>query len=141
MKKYKANRKGAMLYMIVFLALLPAVIFAFNVGGFMEQPYMLLPMLVPLGLLLWIFFSTCYLVDDGKLKYRSGFVQGEINISEIRQLIVGDTLWTGLKPALANKGIIVKYNRYDEIYIAPENNEELVQDLKTLNPTIEINYK
>ncbi|WP_250419229.1 PH domain-containing protein [Pontibacter deserti] len=92
-----------------------------------------------MGLLLRVFYGTLYKVEDGKLMYKSGFLWSEINISNIRQLVIGETMWVGLRPA--SKGIIVKYNRYDEIYIAPENNLELVEDLKTINPSIEIIYK
>lgn len=140
-KEYKANRKGPVPYIIGLLVLLPFVVFALDTEAFSEQPYILLPLLAPLALLLWAFFGTWYKVADGKLKYRSGFLMGEINISNIRQLIVGETMWVGIKPAIASKGIIVKYNRYDEIYIAPENNTEFAEDLKSINPTIEIIYK
>ncbi|WP_235941908.1 PH domain-containing protein [Pontibacter fetidus] len=123
------------------MVLLPIVIYVTNTEDFSEQPYMLLPLIAPLALLLWVFLSTWYQIANGKLKYKSGFLWGEINISDIRQLIVGETMWAGLKPALASKGIIVKYNRYDEIYIAPENNLELIEDLRSLNPTIEVIIK
>ncbi|WP_255481317.1 PH domain-containing protein [Pontibacter sp. Tf4] len=128
-------------YIIALLVLLPFVVFALDTEAFLKQPYILLPLLAPLALLLWSFFGTWYKVVDGKLRYRSGFLTGEINISHIRQLIVGETMWAGIKPAIASKGIIIKYNRYDEIYIAPENNSEFAEDLKALNPTIEIIYK
>jgi hypothetical protein len=141
LKKYKANRKGPIPYFIAVLVLLPFLIFSLDAEDFSEQPYILLTLLVPLALLLWVFFGTWYQIGNGKLKYRSGFLMGEINISDVRQLIVGDTMWIGIKPAMARKGIIVKYNRYDEIYIAPENNLEFAEDLKSLNPTIEIIYK
>ncbi len=42
----------------------------------------------------------------------------------------------GLKPALAEKGLIIKYNKFDTIYIAPESNEELIKDLLAINTAI-----
>ncbi|MBC5775969.1 PH domain-containing protein [Pontibacter sp. KCTC 32443] len=139
MKEYKANRRAPIPYLIVLLVLLPFVIYITNTEGFSERPYILLPLIAPMGLLLRVFYGTLYKVEDGKLMYKSGFLWSEINISNIRQLVIGETMWVGLRPA--SKGIIVKYNRYDEIYIAPENNLELVEDLKTINPSIEIIYK
>lgn len=141
MKVYKANQKGPILYFIILLVLLPVVVFLADTEAFSEQPYILLPLMAPMGLLLHVFFGTMYKVSDGKLKYKSGFLRGEINISDIRQLIVGETMRVGLKPALASNGIVIKYNRYDEIYIAPENSLELAEDLKALNPTIEVIIK
>jgi hypothetical protein len=141
MKIYKANRKGPLRYIIAILVLLPFLVYALDIKAFSEQPYMLLTLLVPLVLLLWVFWGTWYQVDNGKFKYRSGFLMGEIDISNIRQLIVGDTMWGGTKAAMARGGITIKYNKYDEIYIAPENKDELIADLKTINPAIEVNYK
>ena len=46
-------------------------------------------------------------------------------------------MWTGIKPALAKKGLIIKY-KYNEIYIAPQSNAELVADLLYINPEIKI---
>ena len=51
-------------------------------------------------------------------------------------MIKGKTMWVGLKPALATGGIIIKYNRFDDIYLAPKNNEELIEDLLKLNRDI-----
>ena len=45
-------------------------------------------------------------------------------------------MWSGIKTALSTKGIIIKYNMYDEIYLAPENNNELISDLLKINQDI-----
>jgi len=47
-------------------------------------------------------------------------------------------MWSGTKPALARNGLIIKFNKYDEIYIAPERNNELISDLLKVNPEIKI---
>lgn len=73
---------------------------------------------------------------NGNLYYRCAFFKGEIEIASIKELEVGATMYVGMKPALAFKGIIVKYGKFDDIYIAPENNEELVSDLLAINPSI-----
>jgi len=39
------------------------------------------------------------------------------------------TMWSGFRPATARKGIIVKYNKYDEIYFSPDSNESFIQAL------------
>ena len=47
-------------------------------------------------------------------------------------------MWAGLKPATATKGLIIRYNTYDEIYISPESNEAFIEDLKKINGNTQI---
>lgn len=63
-------------------------------------------------------------------------MKGEIEISKIREIIKGKTIWTGVRPALATKGLIIKYNKYNEVYIAPENNDKVIEDLLKINEQI-----
>lgn len=46
-------------------------------------------------------------------------------------------MWAGTKPALAKNGLIIKH-KYNEVYIAPQSNAELVADLLYINPKIKI---
>ncbi|MUP46487.1 hypothetical protein E0K83_12140 [Gramella sp. BOM4] len=97
-----------------------------------------LVLILVLTLLFWILMSTKYVLSDKYLFYQSGPIRGNIEIAKIREIIVGKSLWAGLKPALARKGLIIKYNKYDEIYISPESNELFVQKIKEINPGINI---
>lgn len=141
MKVYKANRKGLINYMLAVFLLLPFIVFAIDQETFSEKPFLLIPLTVPLILFASAYFNTYYQLNNDNLHYRSGFLKGTIPVSAIRKITVGETMWVGTKPALARKGMVIMYNKYDEIYIAPENNDEIVADLKTINPTIEVNYK
>ncbi len=47
-------------------------------------------------------------------------------------------LYSGLKPALAFKGIIVYYGKYDEIYFSPKTNASFVEELLKINNSIVI---
>lgn len=89
-------------------------------------------------LLLWIYFGTNYELTKKELKYKSGPLRGKIEIAQIREIIRNKTLWCGIKPATAGKGLIVKYNKYDEIYISPKTNDSFIEKLLQLNPKIEI---
>ncbi len=55
-----------------------------------------------------------------------------------REVIKGKTLWVGLKPATARKGLIIKYGKFDEIYISPQTNDEFINRLLELNDAIKI---
>ncbi len=138
MKIYKANRKGLFVYLLLGFILLPIVIFIIDKNSFIEKPFIFLFLLIPLLLLSWIYFDTGYKIENSKLVYRSAFLRGKIEISTIKEIQKGKTMWSGIKPALARKGLIIRFNKFDEIYIAPENNDELILDLLKINSAIKI---
>ena len=138
MKIYKANRKGLINYLLIGSLILPIVVFFLDKNTFTEKPFILLPLLSPLILIFWIYFDTFYKIENNELIYRSGFLRGKIEILNIKEILKGKTMWSGIKPALAKNGLIIKFNKYDEIYIAPENNDELISDLIKLNSEIKI---
>ncbi|MBD0823508.1 PH domain-containing protein [Aestuariibaculum marinum] len=138
MKIYKAKRKGLINYLLFGALVLPIVIFILDKNTFAQRPILLMPLAGPLILLIWIYFDTTYKVSDGNLYYRSAFLRGKIKISSIREIAKGKTKWSGIKPALSTNGLIVKFNKYDEVYIAPESNDELVNDLLKQNSEISI---
>ncbi len=139
MKIYPARKKGFVNYLLIGFFCLPLVVFALDPIKFSNQPFIVLPLLIPLTLLLWIYFDTSYKIEKSKLIYRSGFLRGEIEISSIKEIANGKTMWSGVRPALATNGLIIRYNTYDEIYIAPESNDDVIADLLTLNPLIRVN--
>lgn len=57
-----------------------------------------------------------------------------MDIASITTILQGKTRWVGVKPALATGGLIVKYNRYDDVYIAPEDSDALIADLLATLP-------
>ncbi|WP_082396142.1 PH domain-containing protein [Olleya sp. ITB9] len=46
--------------------------------------------------------------------------------------------WYCLKPALAKNGLIINYNFYDAVYIAPTDNNDMVFDLLKVNSAISV---
>ena len=138
MKIYKANRKGFINYLLIGSLILPIIVFFLDKSTFTEKPFILLPLLSPLIILFWIYFDTFYKIEKKELIYRSGFLRGKIEILNIKEILKGKTMWSGIKPALARNGLIIKFNKYDEIYISPENNDELISDLIKLNSEIKI---
>ena len=105
---------------------------SFNVAQLILLPVILL--------LLWMMFGTYYVIDGDQLKYQCAFIQGSIPIAEIHQITIQKSFsfYSGMKPALGNFGIVIKYNRWDDIYLSPQNKEIFVAELKKINPNIEI---
>ena len=91
-----------------------------------------------MAFLLWIYFGTSYELSKGKLGYKSGPLRGEIEIAQIWEIVKNETLWCGIKPATAGKGLIIKYNKFDEIYISPKTNDSFLKEILRLNPMIKI---
>ncbi|MBB1138884.1 PH domain-containing protein [Myroides sp. WP-1] len=140
MKKFSAKRKGFFIY-LVLTSIFPIIILFSHEGNLNTIWFDLLLSSIPFCLLLWIYFSTSYWIQDNHLYYRSAFIRGKIDIIRITEIQLGKTLWVGLKPALSTKGMIIKYNTYDEIYLAPVNNETLTDALVKINPDIELSKK
>ncbi len=90
------------------------------------------------SLLLWIYFGTHYRLTSTELIYRSGPLKGKIRIDEIREIVVGKTLYIGIKPATAGSGLIIKFGKYDEIYISPDSNDSFIEEIRKHNLNIRI---
>ncbi|OUS21364.1 hypothetical protein A9Q93_01175 [Nonlabens dokdonensis] len=88
--------------------------------------------------LLWVYFDTSYELTETSLKYKSGLIRGSISTKSIQEVIKGKSLWSGIKPATARKGLIIKYKGYQEIYISPETNDSFVKKLLEFNKDVEI---
>ncbi|REA58922.1 hypothetical protein DSL64_19710 [Dyadobacter luteus] len=138
MKKYKSARRGFINYLLLVAIALPIIIFLLDPQTFFERPAILLPLLGILIQILWIYFDTSYKITEDELYYYSGFIKGKIKISNIREITKGKTMWSGLKPALSPNGLTIRYNRFDKIYISPENNDEVITNLLRINPEIQI---
>ncbi|MFV8225641.1 PH domain-containing protein [Christiangramia aquimixticola] len=138
MKKYKA-RKGKFIYFLLFgLLLIPLISFWVDHEMIIERPWIMLPLISPVLLILWILLDTSYAIEGEWLKYRSAFNKGKIDIRSITEIRKNETMWVGLKPAIAKNGIILKYGKYDEIYLAPLDNDQMISDLKNINPLIKV---
>jgi hypothetical protein len=138
MKIYKSKKDLLITTIIIILGLIVLLLLYLDKDKIPENPIILIPLLIPLILVLWIFFDTYYIIDNQRLMYHSAFLRGEIEIKEIREIVKGKTIWFGIKPALARKGLIIKYNKFDEIYIAPETNDELISALIEINHEIKV---
>ena len=97
---------------------------------------LLSPLNILIGLLIWLYFDTYYQIENEELRYKSAFIKGKIDINTIKKVTSGETMLVGMKPALASKGLIILYNKYDEMYIAPESNNEVINDLLAINKNI-----
>ena len=138
MKTYKASRRGFINYIIIGFMVFPLMLFIAEDKSITEKLFNYLPIIIPLCFIFWMYFDTSYKIHKKQLIYRSGYLKGSIDITSITEILKNKTMWLGIKPALSNNGLIIKYNTYDDIYIAPKNNEEMISDLLKINSSIKI---
>ncbi len=93
------------------------------------------------GLLLWIWYGTHYKLTNDCLFYSSGPFKGRIPLEEISKIEAGRTLWVGMRPALATKGLIIHYGRYDKVYISPDDNKRFLTELRKQRPDVQADQK
>lgn len=86
--------------------------------------------------LLWIWFDTKYKIENEILYCNSGPFNAKIEIKTITQIIKNTTLWYGLKLSLSHNGLIIKYNKWDEIYISPKDKDGFINELLKINSAI-----
>ena len=97
-----------------------------------------LVILTVIGLLISVLHGTNYELTEKYLKYRSGPIRGKIEINRINEILKDKTMWGVLKPATARKGLIIKYDKYNDLYISPETNELFINKILDLNIGIKI---
>ena len=113
-----------------------------------------LSILVPTTLLLVSFFThTYYVIDHEQIKWRSGPLKGVLNIGEIKEIIVGTSVYVGMRPATARNGVLDRFNMasskiregstlpsgfLDEIYFSPSDNKLFVQSILMHNPNVQV---
>jgi len=95
--------------------------------------------LVFVTLFFWVLFVTYYQITATHINYNWGPVKGKIEIKNIKDITANKTLWVGFRPALGFKGVIIKYNKYDEIYFSPIDNEAFINELLKVNHEIKVN--
>jgi|SRR5690625_1024450 len=129
------------LTIVVIIVCLSTIIFAWwgNAQTFGFNLWLTILLLSIIGIIIWTINDTFYSLTEKELKYKSGFLNGVITIDSIKELEVNKTMWVGIKPATAKRGVIVKYNQFDQIYISPRDNEEFVKELLKIKPEIKIN--
>lgn len=126
---------------VVILICLSTIFFTWwsNTQIFGFNLWLTILLLSIIGIIIWTIKDTFYILTEKELKFKSGFLSGSIKTESIKELEVNKTMWVGIKPATAKRGIIVKYNQFDQIYISPRDNEEFVKELLKIKPEIKIN--
>ncbi|MBB6454159.1 hypothetical protein HNQ94_002610 [Salirhabdus euzebyi] len=89
-----------------------------------------------IGLLLWIWFGTGYMVEEGFIKVQFGPFRSAVRIEEIKKISKIKSPFTA--PALSVDRLEILYGKYKVMNISPKNVNEFIRLLVTENPHIQI---
>ena len=87
---------------------------------------------------IWIWFGTSYQVNDEYFMYQSGPFRKKIPINRIVRINRNVRSLYGMRPALTFEYLQIRYNKYDDVFIAPKDEESFIADLTSLNPKITV---
>ena len=87
---------------------------------------------------LWVWFGTYYLLDGEYFIWRSGPFRKRIPIREIAGVTKNVRSLSGMRPALTFEYLKIRYNTYDDVFIAPENEDGFIGELTGLRPEIAV---
>tara|TARA_R110002020_G_C15660356_1_gene716667 strand:- start:29 stop:475 length:447 start_codon:yes stop_codon:yes gene_type:complete len=136
------SRKDLTFSLVIFglIALLIGIAVVGLVTGEMEQHeyWTLIPIIGFVGLFFWFYFGTNYELTEREFIYRCGPFNGKVNVDRITEIGKGHTPWIGLKYATARKGLNVKFDKYNEIYISPKTEDTFIKKILELNNGIKI---
>jgi hypothetical protein len=96
--------------------------------------------LIFFGVLFFIWFiskTTSYTIKEDELQVKSMFVVNQkIDISKIRKIDKSNSVLSS--PALSFDRLVIRFNKYDDIYISPKQKVEFVEELLSINPSIQV---
>jgi hypothetical protein len=135
----RSKTVGAVVWLLVALLVILAIIPLMIDDGNQEQTWAEILLALPaILLLLWIWFGTYYTIDLYFLRYYSGPFRGKIPVAAIRSIEYQQSSWQGLRIALSLNGLLIRYNRDDEFYVAPRDKTDFICELQKYNPHISI---
>ncbi len=130
--RFNSKKDYSFLVIFLFVFLLYAVISLYSI--LVEKDCtVLIPFSIVLVLLAILFYSslktTYFILDQEKLICRSLIFKKEIPYSKIRKIERQQGLYAGIKFSTAWNGLIVFYNKYDEILISPEKEVLFIKEI------------
>ena len=116
---------------VVFVFLLFSFIF-FNINfetDFFGFYFILIIQITILFFFIGSALTTKFIISDTELICKTFYWKKSIPLNLIRKVEKQTNLFAGWKISTAYKGVIVHYNKYDELLISPENELGFINEL------------
>ncbi len=122
----------------IVLFFIVMLVMNYEKGNFPMIPMIIISLVT--AFVLWVLLDTRYVIKNNFLLYRSGPIRGRIDITKIKSIkrFSGLNVPVMLKPALDTKGFIVTYNQFDDLFISPKMSDIFIEEIKKINPQIEV---
>jgi hypothetical protein len=92
---------------------------------------------ISLGFIYYNSKTTYYIIEGNELICKSLFLKRKIEINSIRKIEKSNSLGSLFKIATAFHGLSIHYNKFDDVFISPENLPEFCKLLNEQNPSIQ----
>lgn len=131
MKKYSARVSPVSIIYNLFITIgIPLIVNNFD--GSMIRLRIILVLILIAGITLYFTLAVRYVVEDGKIKIKYGFIRfTSIPISSIREIKKASPT-----RFVSFDRINVKYEKFDETLLSPKDKDGFVNHLLELNPKI-----
>jgi hypothetical protein len=132
--RFETKKDKSLLYIFGFAFFIYFGVTVFSI--LLEDDYKIIwpfsVVLILLGLLLIAISKTTYFVlTKDKLICKSLFLKKEILFNSIRSIErYKGFIFTDQKMSTSRKGLIIHYNKYDEIFISPQNEDTFILELE-----------
>lgn len=128
-------------FKIIFFILIVIGIGASTIRNLLlKDEFSITPFIISVVSLGFIYYSsktTYYIIEGNELICKSLFLKRKIEISYIRKIEKSNSLGSIYKIASAFHGLTIHYNKFDDVFISPENYLEFCKLLKEQNPSIQ----
>jgi hypothetical protein len=131
--RFETKRDNTFLFIFLFVLVFYSGIASYSI--IYENDYSVIwpfsLILISLALLFFLIFKTTYFVfEECQLVCRSLFFKRSISYSDIRKIEKQKGIYAGFKMSTAWKGLVLHYNKYDELLVSPEREDEFIQEIK-----------
>jgi len=135
------NSKLDKYFKIIFFILIVIGIGASTIRNLLlKDEFSITPFIISVFSLGFIYYSsktTYYIIEGNELICKSLFLKRKIEINCIRKIEKSNSLGSIYKIASAFHGLTIHYNKFDDVFISPENYLEFCKLLKEQNPSIQ----
>ncbi len=138
-KKYPSKVSYGLL-IFIFLIFFAPFIFHLIDEGFSDElvSVVLVFFIILYGFILYLFFQTVYIIEDGQLKIKFGFFSFKpIDINDITEISKTNSILSS--PAPSFDRIEIKYAALGSVIISPKDKISFSKDLVQLNSEIKNN--
>ncbi|SFC44743.1 PH domain-containing protein [Flexibacter flexilis DSM 6793] len=137
MKKIYKSKIG--LELVIFLVSVFGTVLAITVSQ--KPSWIGIVILLPVILfVVQMLMTTDYTIDSDKLTIKCGFLYNKsIDIKTITKIMETNNPLSS--PAASLDRLEINYGKFESVLISPKQKSEFINDIKELNPSVEVKYK